>query len=125
MPARSMASRPGSRSPSYHASPSPISSSAIWAIGARSPLAPTDPFWHTTGVTPRLSSSTSVSVISGRQPELPRAWTLMRLAIAARTYSIGRRVADTGGVVVDQVALELLDLLVGEGDLARTRRCRC
>ena len=41
------------------------------------------------GVTPRFSISTSVCVISGRQPELPWAWTLMRPAMAARTCSIG------------------------------------
>ena len=63
--------------------------SASWAIGARSPHAPTDPFWHTTGVTPLLSISMNVSVISGRQPELPCACTLTRPAIAPRTCSIG------------------------------------
>ena len=41
----------------------------------------------------------------------------MRPAIAARTYSIGRGLADPGRVVVDEVALELLDLLVGQDDL--------
>ncbi len=65
-----------------------MSSNAICDIGARSPLAPTDPLWHTTGVTPLFSISTSVSVISGRQPELPWAWTLILPAIAARTDSI-------------------------------------
>ena len=69
IPARSIATRPGSRSPAYHASPSPMRSSAICAIGARSPLAPTEPRWQTTGVTPRFRSSTRVWVISGRQPE--------------------------------------------------------
>ena len=42
-----------------------------------------------TGVTPLFSRSTSVSVISGRLPELPCAWTLMRAAMAARTTSTG------------------------------------
>ena len=60
MPARSSARAAGIRSPSRKASPSPIISSAIWLIGARSPHAPTEPFSHTTGVTPRLSISTSV-----------------------------------------------------------------
>ena len=41
------------------------------------------------GVTPLLSMSINVNVISGRQPELPCAWTLTRPAIAARTCSIG------------------------------------
>jgi hypothetical protein len=58
-------------------------------MGARSPLAPTEPFWQTTGVTPRFSISTSVSVISGRHPECPRACTLIRPASAPRTDSIG------------------------------------
>ncbi len=63
--------------------------SAICAIGARSPQAPTEPLELISGVTPLLSSSTSVCVISGRLPELPWAWTLMRAAMAARTTSIG------------------------------------
>ncbi len=58
-------------------------------MGARSPLAPTEPFWQTTGVTPRFSISTRVSVISGRHPELPCAWTLTRPASAPRTASMG------------------------------------
>ncbi len=73
----------------YQACPSPIIRSAICDIGARSPQAPTEPFWQTYGVTPRLSISTSVRVISGRQPELPCACTLIRPAIAPRTYSSG------------------------------------
>jgi hypothetical protein len=58
-------------------------------MGAKSPLAPTEPFSQTTGVTPLLSISTSVSVISGRLPEWPRACTLARPAIAARITSTG------------------------------------
>ena len=86
-------------------------------MGARSPEAPTEPFWQTTGVTPLLSISTSVSVISGRLPELPWAWTLMRPAMARAHDLDGRRLADAGRVVVDEVALELLHLLVVEHDL--------
>ena len=46
------AAAPGSGAPSCHASPSPIRTSARWASGARSPLAPTDPRDGTTGCTP-------------------------------------------------------------------------
>ncbi len=91
MPALLRASLPGSSSPSKNASPSPIMRSAIWDIGARSPHAPTEPFWQTAGVTPLLSIATSVSTISGRHPDLPWTCTLMRPAIAPRTYSIGAR----------------------------------
>ena len=66
-----------------------MSESASCAIGARSPQAPTEPFWQTTGVTPLFSMATRVCVISGRMPELPWACTLMRPAIAARTTSGG------------------------------------
>ena len=89
IPAFSIATFPGSRSPRYVASPSPSSRSATCDIGARSPQAPTEPFWQTTGVTPLLSISTSVCVMTGRHAELPWAWTLMRPAIAPRTYSSG------------------------------------
>ena len=58
-------------------------------MGARSPQAPTEPFWQTTGVTPLFSISTIVRVISGRQAELPCAWTLIRPASAPRTASTG------------------------------------
>ncbi len=92
--------------------------SAIWAIGARSPQAPTEPLELMTGVTPLLSSATRVCVISGRLPELPWAWTL----IARRhggAHDLDRRgLADAGGVVVDEEALELLHLVVVEHDLA-------
>ena len=63
--------------------------SAIWAIGARSPQAPTEPLLLMTGVTPLLSSSTRVWVIASRLPELPCACTLMRAVMAPRTTSIG------------------------------------
>ncbi len=58
MPAFFMAAAPLRRSPSKKASPSPISSSAIWLMGARSPQAPTLPLLQTTGVTPLFSMST-------------------------------------------------------------------
>ena len=54
-------------------------------MGARSPQAPTEPFWQTKGVTPSFSIATRVCVISGRQPECPWACTLMRPVMAPRT----------------------------------------
>ena len=50
-------------------SPSPISASAQWASGARSPLAPSEPCSRTTGVMPALSSASCRSTSSGRAPE--------------------------------------------------------
>jgi hypothetical protein len=78
---------PGHRAPSNSASPSPISTMAMWASGARSPDAPTLPCEGTTGVTPRLISSQMRSATSGRMPESPLASTLARISIMARTTS--------------------------------------
>jgi hypothetical protein len=89
MPALSIAALPGIRSPSKKASPSPISTRAIWAMGERSPQAPTEPLSYMTGVTPRLSISMKVWVSTGRWPEWPWQWTLMREAMAPRETSSG------------------------------------
>ena len=50
-------------------------------------------------------------------PEWPLACTLARRSMAARMWSIGRRLADAGRVVVDQVALEVAHLIVVEHHL--------
>ena len=68
-PAAASASAAGMRRPSKRASPSPISASARWASGARSPEAPTDPCEGMRGTTPRLSMATSASITSARTPE--------------------------------------------------------
>ena len=68
-------------------SPSPISASAQWASGARSPLAPSEPCSGTTGVTPALRSAAIVSATSGRAPERPIASVRARRKIIARTTS--------------------------------------
>ena len=65
-------------------SPSPMSASAKCASGARSPLAPTLPWDGTIGVTPRLSISQRVSMVTGRTPELPFANEFARSSIMAR-----------------------------------------
>ena len=52
-------------------SPSPISASATWASGARSPLAPSDPCSRTTGVMPALSMASSASATSGEGQSSP------------------------------------------------------
>ena len=82
-----VARRRASRRPTT--SPSPISTSARCASGARSPLAPTEPRLGTRGCTPRLSSATSASSVSTRMPEKPLASTLARSAIDARTARTG------------------------------------
>jgi hypothetical protein len=86
-PAASRAAAPGSRRPSTMASPRPIIGNAIWASGARSPLAPREPWAGTTGWTPRLSISMSSWRTSGRTPEWPRAREFSRATIIARTCS--------------------------------------
>ena len=96
------------RSPS-HARPSPTSTRARCASGARSPLAPTDPRDGTTGCTPRFSASSSASSVSTRMPEKPRARTFARSAIIARTVRTGSGSPDAGRVAAQQVELQALE----------------
>ena len=88
-PTRASASKPGTRSPSTNASPSPTSGSARCASGARSPDAPTEPRLGTTGSTPRSRHSSSSSTVSIRAPEFPFASVFARSSIAERTISSG------------------------------------
>jgi len=68
-------------------------------------------FWHTYGVTPLLSISTSVSVISRRLPELPCEWTLILPSMAPLTVSTdaGHRCRQ---MIIDKVTLEVLYLII-------------
>src|SRR5262249_21479545 len=89
IPARRIASPPGMRSPRKIASPSPTTTSARWASGARSPEAPTEPRDGITGCAPPFSIAINVSITAGRQPENPLASTLTRCKIIARTAASG------------------------------------
>ncbi len=84
-PTRVNASKPGRRSPSTIASPSPTSGRARCASGARSPDAPTLPRAGTTGSTPRSRHASSSSTVSTRAPEFPFASVFARSSIAERT----------------------------------------
>ncbi len=69
-PARAMAGAAGSTPPSgASTSPWPISGSARFASGARSPDAPSEPCSGTAGITSWLSISTIRSIRAGRTPE--------------------------------------------------------
>ena len=59
----------------------------MWASGARSPEEPREPFWGTTGVTPRFNISTSICTRTGRTPETPSHRALARRSIMPRTTS--------------------------------------
>ncbi len=88
MPAAASASAAAHRTPSSQStSPSPISTSAQCAKGARSPLAPSDPCSGTTGVMPAFSSPAILSASTGRAPEKPIARLRARSSIIARTTS--------------------------------------
>ena len=89
-PAASSASTAARRRPWNSASPAPTSTRAMYAEGIRSPLAPTDPYRGTTGVTPRFSSAASASTTSGRTADAPVAKVTARSSVAARTTSRGR-----------------------------------
>ena len=89
-PARRIASAPGITVPSgVEASPSPISTQARWASGARSPDAPTEPLAGMRGSRPALASASSASTISGRTPEWPRARLTALVASTSRTTAAG------------------------------------
>ena len=68
-------------------SPSPISTRAQCASGARSPLAPSEPCSGTTGVIPAFRTARIVSATSGLAPEYPMASERARSSIIARTTS--------------------------------------
>ena len=87
MPARAQRFRAGQAPAVESASPSPISTSAMCASGARSPLAPTLPREGTSGVTPAFNRSQSRSAMTGRMPEKPLASTFARISIMPRTAS--------------------------------------
>ncbi len=90
IPARAIASAPVSVSPLYRAVPSPITTSMVWARGARSPLEPTEPCDGTSGCTPWLSMAMRVSTTSPRAPEYPQASAFALSSRIARTTSSGR-----------------------------------
>ncbi len=79
------ASRAGTTRPSNRASPSPISTAARCASGARSPEAPTEPCAGMHGTTPALASATSASMTLQRTPEWPRASDAALSATTSRT----------------------------------------
>jgi hypothetical protein len=88
-PAAASASTAARRRPWNSASPIPTSTRAMYAEGIKSPLAPTEPYRGTTGVTPRFSSAASASTISGRTAEAPVTKVATRSSVAVRTTSPG------------------------------------
>ena len=89
------------------ASPSPMTTSARCASGARSPEAPTEPCAGMTGRTPRSSRPRSASTTSGRTPEQPLASTLARRQSMARVSASPSGSPDAAGVRAHQVDLQL------------------
>ena len=88
-PARASAWAPGSVSPSNSASPAPIITAAIWASGARSPDAPTEPCAGMRGVTPRASMPSISATRSQRTPDAPRPSDSSLSAIISRAAARG------------------------------------
>ncbi|CAB4651528.1 unannotated protein [freshwater metagenome] len=73
--------------PASTASPSPISTSAQWESGAKSPLQPSEPNSRTTGVMPAFNTAAIVVATTGRTPVRPEASVFRRSVISARTTS--------------------------------------
>ncbi len=59
----------------------------MWARGTKSPLAPTDPWLGTTGITFWFTNSTRSRITSGRMPEWPFMRALALRIIMAFTTS--------------------------------------
>ena len=91
-------------------SPSPISTKAKWAKGAKSPDAPTEPREGITGVALWFSSSNSVVATTGRAPEWPRAKLAAKRSIMPRTTGGWKWFADSSGMRSNQVGLKLLKI---------------
>ncbi len=102
----SAAAAGATRSPT-RASPTPIIAAAIWASGARSPDAPTDPCDGTTGVTPRASMASRRAIVC----RLDARRALREAAELQRHHEPRRRdrgrFADARGVRQHDVALKL------------------
>ncbi len=88
-PTRASARFDGIALPSKNTSPSPISGSAMWASGARSPDAPTEPCDGIHGTMPALNIAIIASTSPVRTPEHPRAIAWIRSANARRLTSTG------------------------------------
>jgi len=86
-PAAASAAAPGSTRLPTRASPSPISTDARCASGARSPDAPTEPCAGMHGTMPALATPTTSSTTSHRTPEYPRASDAAFSAITRRTVA--------------------------------------
>ena len=67
----------------------PIIGRTMWERGARSPLAPREPFWGMAGCRCLFSMDTRVSTVSRRAPEKPLARLFKRSRIMPRTTSVG------------------------------------
>ena len=95
--------------------------------GARSPLAPTEPFSGITGITSRLSSSASACRVAARMPEF--AHQRIDANRQHRTYDFDREwLADTHSVRDDEIVLQLLHqrALAGVGlPPGSSSRARC
>ena len=85
--ARASAASAGMRAPSRKASPTPSIAAVMCASGARSPDAPTEPCFGTTGSTPRSSICCMKASVCGRTPEAPRARLASFSAIISRTFA--------------------------------------
>ena len=68
-------------------SPSPIKAKLMCESGARSPLAPTDPFAGMQGTIPAFKHLISDSITTGRTPENPRAKLAAFKSMTIRTIA--------------------------------------
>ena len=90
---------------SISASSKPQTAPAMWARGARSPEAPTEPFCGMTGCRPALRKATSRSTSSTRGPGIVRGEGVGAQQHHRPRDVLGEGLADAGRVGVDGLAL--------------------
>ena len=109
-PASASAAAAGAMRPPRRTSPTPIIAAAIWASGARSPDAPTDPCAGTTGV----NAASEHRLDEAKRPRLDARGALGEAAELQRHHQPRRRdrggFADAGRVRQDDVALKLREI---------------
>src|SRR5476649_2482146 len=118
MPACWSASVAGIITPLKRTSPTPMMASVMCDSGARSPDAPTEPLAGIAGMMPALYSAISVSMISGRTPEKPRARLPIFISDQADHF-IAQQRAGADGMRQDQIALQLLQLFIRDAGLGQ------
>ena len=98
--------------------------SARWASGARSPLAPTDPFSGITGVTPRFNISTSVSTTIGATAAVPERQDIRAQQQHRARFFNRQGIAQAARMTAHQIQLQLANLRRVDANVGQLSKAR-